>query len=464
MAEGGGAKAVVAALLANLGIAATKFVAYALTGSSAMLAEGVHSVADSGNQVLLLVGGRRAERDATPQHPFGFGRARYVYAFVVAIVLFSVGGLFALYEAWHKFSEPEPIESWRWVPVAVLLVALALEGASLRTAVREAGRVRGRRSWPQFVRTSKAPELPVVLLEDFGALIGLGFALVGVGLTLVTGDGRWDAAGTAMIGLLLVSIAAVLAVEMSSLLLGESASPEHVRAVERALPGSGVLSVIHLRTLHLGPEELLVAAKVAVAGNATGADVARAIDAAEERVRAAVPIARVIYLEPDLRGAERRDPGPPSLSPAVAPQDGGGVDDSREPEDISRERCWELLGLAPYGRLAVVVDSAPEVFPVNHLVADVGGRAAVLFRTAAGTKLFAGVGRDVAFEADGVDAGTDEAWSVVVTGVAELVEDPATVAEVTGRLVAWHGTDKPHVVAVGGASVSGRRFRLERAR
>ncbi|WP_336922037.1 pyridoxamine 5'-phosphate oxidase family protein [Aquipuribacter sp. SD81] len=148
----------------------------------------------------------------------------------------------------------------------------------------------------------------------------------------------------------------------------------------------------------------------------------------------------------------------------MAPQDGGGVDDSREPEDISRERCWELLGLAPYGRLAVVVDSAPEVFPVNHLVADVGGRAAVLFRTAAGTKLFAGVGRDVAFEADGVDAGTDEAWSVVVTGVAELVEDPATVAEVTGRLVAWHGTDKPHVVAVGGASVSGRRFRLERAR
>lgn len=300
MSAGGGNKAIVAALSANLGIATTKFVAWLLTGSSSMLAESIHSVADSGNQVLLLVGGRRAKRHATPEHPFGFGRERYVYAFVVAIVLFSVGGLFALYEAWHKYAAPEPIESWRWVPILVLVVAIGLEGFSLRTAITESNRTRGSQTWVQFVRTAKAPELPVVLLEDFGALLGLVFALFGVGLTLATGDGRWDAAGTAMIGLLLVCIAVVLAVEMKSLLLGESATVANVRAIEAALAGEGVERVIHMRTLHLGPEELLVAAKLGVAAESTGAQIAEAIDGAERRVREAVPIARVIYLEPDI--------------------------------------------------------------------------------------------------------------------------------------------------------------------
>lgn len=302
MAAGGGTKAIVAALLANTGIAITKFGAWLLTGSSSMLAESVHSVADAGNQLLLLVGGKRAQRGATPEHPFGYGRERYVYAFIVAIVLFSVGGLFALYEAWHKYSEPEPIESWHWVPIVVLLVAIGLEIYSFRTAIVESNHVRGNQSWVSFVRTSKAPELPVVLLEDAGALLGLVFALIGVSMTLLTGDGRWDAAGTAMIGLLLVVIAVILAIEMKSLLLGESATVEHVRAIEAALPGDGVLSIIHMKTLHLGPEELLVAAKLAVAADATGAQIADAIDAAERRVRAAVPIARVIYLEPDLLG------------------------------------------------------------------------------------------------------------------------------------------------------------------
>ena len=303
MAHGGGNKAIIAALSANLGIAVTKFIAFLLTSSSSMLAEAVHSVADSGNQLLLLVGGRRARRAADEEHPFGYGRERYMYAFIVAIVLFSLGGLFALYEAWHKFADPHPIESWQWVPLAVLVAAIVMEGLSFRTAIGEANHTRGKQGWVSYIRTAKAPELPVVLLEDFGALIGLVLALFGVSMTLVTGDGRWDAVGSGAIGLLLVVIAIVLAVETKSLLLGESASRKDVDAIRAALVGPGVPSVIHLRTLHLGPEELLVAAKIEVPAASTAADVAEAIDAAEQRVRAAVPIARVIYLEPDLRHA-----------------------------------------------------------------------------------------------------------------------------------------------------------------
>ncbi|WP_372593286.1 cation diffusion facilitator family transporter [Actinotalea sp.] len=301
MATHGGTKAIIAALTANAGIAVTKFVAFALTGSSAMLAEGVHSVADSGNQLLLLLGGRRARRLPDEEHPFGYGRARYFYAFVVSIVLFTLGGLFALYEAWHKFSDPHPIDAWHWVPIAVLLAAIVMEGFSLRTAVRESNLVRGKQSWVGFIRTSRSPELPVVLLEDIGALLGLVFALFGVGMTLGTGDGRWDAIGSAAIGVLLVVIAVILAAETKSMLLGESATPRDVAAVRAALVGEGVESVIHLRTLHLGPDELLVAAKLAVPAAASAADVAEAIDAAEVRVRAALPITCVIYLEPDLR-------------------------------------------------------------------------------------------------------------------------------------------------------------------
>jgi len=304
MSAEGGNRAVIAALGANLGIAATKLVAFALTQSSSMLAESVHSVADSGNQMLLLLGGRRAKQAATDEHPFGYGRARYFYAFIVAVVLFAVGGLFALFEAWSKWQAPHPIESWRWVPLAVLGVAITLEGYSLRTAVLASNRIRGPQGWVSFIRTAKAPELPVVLLEDVGAQLGLLFALVGVVLTLVTGDGRWDAAGTAAIGVLLVVIAFVLATETRSLLLGESASPADVAAIRSALIGPGVTSVIHLRTEHLGPEELLVGAKIEVPGATSAAEVAAAIDAAEARVRAAVPIARVIYLEPDLRRPE----------------------------------------------------------------------------------------------------------------------------------------------------------------
>ena len=301
MSASGGNRAIVAALAANLGIAVTKFVAYLLTGSSSMLAESIHSVADSGNQGLLLVGGRRSRRAATPEHPFGYGRERYIYAFIVSIVLFSVGGLFALYEGWHKLQDPHPIDEWKWVPVVVLLAAIAMESFSFRTAIVESNHVRGDQTWVQFVRHAKAPELPVVLLEDLGALIGLVLALFGVGLTLITDDGTWDGLGTVCIGVLLVVIAVVLALETKSLVVGEGAAPDAVRRIEAALlADDNVEQVIHMRTLHLGPDELLVAAKIAVRHDDTAAEVARAIDAAEVRIRDAVPIARVIYLEPDL--------------------------------------------------------------------------------------------------------------------------------------------------------------------
>jgi cation diffusion facilitator family transporter len=266
-----------------------------------MLAEGVHSVADTGNQGLLLLGGRQARRAPDEEHPFGFARERYFYGFVVAMVLFSLGSLFALYEGWRKVTHPHDLETPA-VAIGILVFALVLEAVSFRTAIREARHVRGDASWVGFVRRSKAPELPVVLLEDLAALIGLLFALAGVVVATVTGNSRWDGAGSLAIGVLLGAVATVLAVEMKSLLVGEGADPDVVRRITEALPdGTHILGVIHLRTMHLGPEELLVAAKLAVAEGSTTAELATAIDAAEERVRAQVPIARPMYLEPDLR-------------------------------------------------------------------------------------------------------------------------------------------------------------------
>ncbi|MFF3740409.1 cation diffusion facilitator family transporter [Streptomyces sp. NPDC002566] len=310
MSASGGTKAIVAALGANLAIAASKFVAFAFSGSSSMLAEGVHSLADSGNQALLLVGGKKAQREATPQHPFGYGRERYIYAFLVSIVLFSVGGMFAIYEGYEKLQHPHEIDHWYW-PVGVLVFAIIAESFSFRTAIKESDPLRGEHSWKEFVRRAKAPELPVVLLEDFGALVGLVLALAGVGLAIVTGDGVWDGIGTICIGVLLVLIALVLAAETKSLLLGEAAGPEETRKIEAALvDGATVTRVIHMRTLHLGPEELLVAAKIAVRHDDTATEIANAINAAEARIRQAVPIARVIYLEPDIYSEAEAAKGP----------------------------------------------------------------------------------------------------------------------------------------------------------
>lgn len=300
MAASGGTKAVVAALAANLTIAVFKFIAWAVTASSSMLAEAIHSVADSGNQVLLLVGGKKARREADEQHPFGYGRERYVYSFIVSIVLFSVGGLFALYEAWQKFKDPHGIEGrWWWVPLAVLIGAIIAESLSFRTAIIESNHVRGKQSWSKFIRTAKAPELPVILLEDLGALVGLVLALCGVSLTLITGNGVFDALGTACIGVLLVLIAIVLAMETKSLLLGESATAEHVAAISDAITHDGD-KLIHLKTLHLGPEEILVAAKVSVTDHSTGEHIAATINAIEIRIREAVRLKCVIYIEPDI--------------------------------------------------------------------------------------------------------------------------------------------------------------------
>lgn len=300
MSTEGGTKAVVAALAANTGIAITKFGAFFVTGSSSMLSEAIHSVADSGNQVLLLVGGKRSKREADDQHQFGYGRVRYVYAFIVSIVLFCLGGLFSLYEGWHKFHEPEELTS-PMVAFVVLGIAIVLEGFSFRTAVREANKSRGSKSLGRFVRDARQPELPVILLEDAGALIGLLFALFGVTLATVTGDGRWDGIGALAIGALLLVIAVFLALEMSSMLVGESAVPEQTAAIREALESEpSVTRIIHMRTLHTGPDEVMVAAKIGVAGTDTAASVADAINAAEARIRAAVPEARWIYLEPDL--------------------------------------------------------------------------------------------------------------------------------------------------------------------
>ena len=300
MSAGGGGKAIIAALLANLGIAIAKFIAFIFTGSSSMLAESVHSVADTSNQGLLLLGGRRARRPRTPQHPFGYGRERYFYAFAVSVVLFTVGSVFSLYEGWHKISDPHPIESPSWA-FGVLIVAICLEAFSFRTAIVESNHVRANLSWVAFVRRAKAPELPVVLLEDLAALLGLIFALAGVTLAVVTHNALWDGIGTMAIGALLGAVAIILAIETKSLLIGESAGRDTEREIVAALTDAPEVDrIIHLKTLHLGPDELLVAAKIAVSRNDTAADIARGIDIAERRIRSAVPIARVIYLEPDL--------------------------------------------------------------------------------------------------------------------------------------------------------------------
>ena len=300
MSASGGTKAIIAALVANAGIAVAKFIGYLITGSSSMLAESVHSVADTSNQGLLLLGGKRAQRAATADHPFGYGRDRYFYSFVVALLLFSLGSVFALYEGIHKLESEEPLTS-PLVAVIILFIAIGLETFSFRTAIRESRPLKGTSTWWQFIRQSKSPELPVVLLEDLGALVGLILALLGVGLSLLTGNVVFDALGTIAIGILLGAIAAILIIEMKSLLIGEgAAAPVLGRIVAAIEDGKSVHRVIHIRTQYMGPDELLVAAKIALDAGVTVEEVARRIDAAEERIRSAVPEARLIYLEPDL--------------------------------------------------------------------------------------------------------------------------------------------------------------------
>ncbi|TCO65682.1 cation diffusion facilitator family transporter [Actinocrispum wychmicini] len=299
MSASGGTKAIIAALAANAGIAVAKFVGFLITGSSSMLAESVHSLADTSNQGLLLLGQKTSRRKADREHPFGYGRDRYFYSFIVALMLFTLGAVFALYEGIHKVQAPEPLES-PIVAVIILVVAVVLEGFSFRTAISESRQTKGTATWWQYIRQSRAPELPVVLLEDAGALLGLVFALIGVGLAMITGDPVWDGIGTIMIGVLLGIIAVILIVEMKSLLIGEGATPAELDTICDELAAGRVERVIHIRTQYLGPDELLVAAKIALSPGLATEDIAQAIDDAELRVRSKVPAARLIYLEPDL--------------------------------------------------------------------------------------------------------------------------------------------------------------------
>lgn len=304
MSTEGGTKAVVAALAANTGIAISKFGAFAVTGSTSMLSEAIHSCADSMNQVLLLVGTKRSEREATAQHQFGYGRVRFIYGFLVAIVLFLVGGVYSAYEGWHKVHDPHPVEN-AGVAIAVLLVAIVLESLSFRTAIVEANKARGKRSMARFVRDSREPELPVILLEDFGALIGLIFAFTGVVMAVVTEDGRWDGLGAIAIGTLLVTIAIVLVREMGSMLVGEAALPEEEAAVRQAIESAPLTQrVIHLRTMHVGPSEILVAVKIGIDPSLAAPEIAAGIDDVEDRVRTAVPAAVYVFVEPDIYRAD----------------------------------------------------------------------------------------------------------------------------------------------------------------
>ncbi|MCU1459370.1 MAG: cation transporter [Actinomycetia bacterium] len=300
--------AIAAAFTANLGIAIAKFAAFAFTGAASMLAEGIHSLADTGNQLLLFVGGKRAHRPPDELHQFGHGGERYFYAFVVALVLFSLGSLFAIVEGIDHYLHPGSVEDPLWAYV-VLAISIVLESFSLRTAVKEARPRKRQLSWPSFIRRTKSPELSVLLLEDSGALCGLLFATIGVTAAQITDDARWDALGSVAIGLLLAVIAFVLAVEMKSLLIGESASGPNAEAIRAAIESCPeVRRIIHLRTLHLGPDELLVAAKLDLAADSYE-ELAREIDQVEAAIRAAVPIATVIYIEPDLYRSVEPPPG-----------------------------------------------------------------------------------------------------------------------------------------------------------
>lgn len=300
----GSKKAIIAAFFANLGIAVAKFVGFLVTSSAGLLAEAGHSLADTGNQALLMFGSKRAKRPADRAHPFGYGPERYFWSFVVALVLFSMGGLFALYEGIHKLSDPHEVDSVG-VAFAILVVAIGLESFSLRTAINEAAPLKpAGKSWWWFIRNAKSPELPVVLLEDVGAEVGLVLALAGLGLAQLTGEPRWDAAGSIGIGVLLVVIAAVLAVEMKGLLIGEAASDETLDRLTAAIEGApNVAGLIHLRTMHLGPESLLVAAKIEYDRELSMEQLAPAVDATEVAIRAVIDADTTIYIEPDIRRA-----------------------------------------------------------------------------------------------------------------------------------------------------------------
>ena len=298
--EGGSRKAILAAFFANLGIAIAKIIGFMFTGAASMLAETIHSIADASNQGLLILGGKMAKKERSKEHPFGYGRERYFWAFIVAMIIFSLGSLFAIYEGIDKLLHPHALNDHFWA-IGILSIAIVLELFSLRTAVIESKKIKGKMTWWQFIRKSKVPELPVVLLEDIGALIGLVLALGGIGLAMITGNAAYDAIGSLSIGILLGIIAIILGTEMRSLLLGESASEENIQKLKNIISQHpDVCKLIHMRTEHIGPEELLVAVKVELSGELDTGGVARAINSLEESMRSQVDIKLTIYIEPDI--------------------------------------------------------------------------------------------------------------------------------------------------------------------
>jgi cation diffusion facilitator family transporter len=303
--------AVITALAANVAVAVAKFGASAITGSSAMLAESLHSLADSVNEILLLVGARRSRRPADLRHPFGHARYRYVYAYVVSLTVFWLGGVLAVVEGISHLAVHEALVDPRWA-FAVLGVSAVLDGWSLRTTVRAGRPTKGALSWRRLLQVTKVPEIIVVFLEDLGALIGIGIALIGVTLTTVTADGTWDAVASIAIGALLMTIGLLVNRETQSLLVGESASVEVVAAIRDAIASTdGIDAVMDLRTIHVGPDDLVVAASVSIDPSQNAVGIARSIAEAEARVRRVAPFRTVMYLEPRVR-----ELGPEGASPA----------------------------------------------------------------------------------------------------------------------------------------------------
>ena len=293
-----GKRAIFAALLANIGISIAKFVGFIFTHSSALIAESVHSFADASNQLLLLLGIQRSNRPATEKHPFGYARERYFWSFVVSVVLFTAGAVFALYEGIEKLLHPEPLNNHNWA-IGILVFGLILEGFSLRTAVIAANKQRKDQTWREFITRSKQPELPVVVLEDTGAMLGLAFALIAVVLSKVTDNPVWDGIGTVTIGVLLAVIAAILAKEMHSLIIGEAVSEKNRTLIKTSITDSAaVTSITNLRTQHLGPEHILVGAQVVFDSSLSVEEVCSAIEEIEVRVKVAVPDAHSIFVEP----------------------------------------------------------------------------------------------------------------------------------------------------------------------
>lgn len=305
--SGVGRRAVVAALAANLAVAVTKLVGFVVTGSSSLLAETFHSVADTGNQVLLLLGAKRAREVPTFDHPFGRGRERYFWAFVVGLVLFGLGGVFSVYEGVRKLAAGTHELTNPIVAVVLLLVAAVIEALSLRMALAEGRLIRPKgQSWRKFIRRTRNPEVTVVLLEDGAAIAGLSLALAGVIATWVTGQPVWDGIASIAIGVLLCAVAALLTVEMKSLLIGETVPLAISAKLESAIAGvDGVDRVLNLRTEHLGPDQVLVCVKIAVARPADLDRVVVVIDEVERLVQELVPETLTCYVEPDVFDPDR---------------------------------------------------------------------------------------------------------------------------------------------------------------